>query len=949
MADAAALAACRGLLRAFAELAPTGSRRRLEVGTERLSPAWIGDRIPLATLADPASAQQVTLRRSGTLERLAAHDAVHRHQQLLRLGWGFVVGTVRDGDRDLPVRLPLVTRPVTLHRHVSGLELQLVGDPELTDRILDPEVVSALEDGLETARTSEVEDAQERWLSDAAAAARLPLDELRPAGDVPVRIGLSALRPSGELLGVTGAAIFAVEDTTPVDVASTVRAWSTRDDLERSAFASVYGLRPPAPTDPDGEVVRSLLPLTAAQQRVVASARSRPITVVSGAPGTGKSHALAAVATDAVARGRSVLVVTRSPHAAEVLADLLGRHPGPTPVVFGSGRRRSELAGALTGAGIDEAGRRRVRELAAAAEAADGRRAVAHEQVEVILETEALAATWHELEPIVPTLAAAAPRILGRRDEAPRFARAIADVRRRLTAAPDAWRTRLALRRLYRRAGADRDLPLDRLELAVQAAAAGRARAELQTSRRSTATAALTALLAAEDAWRTAEGALVDARAGQRDEAGRRTAAALAAALRAGRATRRRRLGELDPAALVGAVPLWIGTLRDVDDLLPHTPGMFDLVVLDEASQIDQPSAATALLRARAVVVAGDPAQLRHVSFVADEAIANALADHGVGHLADRVDVRRASAFDLAAAAAAPVWLDEHFRSVPHLIAFSVRRFYDRRLHLVTRHPSNERRDAIDVVHVEGSRDEAGVNTVEIDAVLALVEQLRGEGASSVGVVAPFRAQADALEEALLDVLPLEAIEQLGLRVGTVHALQGDERDVVIASWTLSEADDPRTRRFLEAPNLFNVLVTRARQRMVVVTSLRPDPGGLLGAYLGHAAEASALAGTDGEVSRWATSVADELARATGRPVRTGYPVGRWRIDLVVGDGPDATAVACDVHPAGPDAHIARHRTLASAGWRTTDAFATRFDDDPVAAALELAAELALTRRGPTA
>ena len=56
--------------------------------------------------------------------------------------------------------------------------------------------------------------------------------------------------------------------------------------------------------------------------------------------------------------------------------------------------------------------------------------------------------------------------------------------------------------------------------------------------------------------------------------------------------------------------------------------------------------------------------------------------------------------------AAATTWLDEHYRSVPHLIEFSARRFYDGRLHVATRHPANEAADVIDVVRPgAGGRD----------------------------------------------------------------------------------------------------------------------------------------------------------------------------------------------------------------------------------------------------
>ena len=81
---------------------------------------------------------------------------------------------------------------------------------------------------------------------------------------------------------------------------------------------------------------------------------------------------------------------------------------------------------------------------------------------------------------------------------------------------------------------------------------------------------------------------------------------------------------------------------------------MFDLVIVDEATQVDQIAAAPALLRGRRCVVAGDTRQLRHVSFTSDQAIRSALDAAGITDATDaaRLDVRRMSLFDLAATAA---------------------------------------------------------------------------------------------------------------------------------------------------------------------------------------------------------------------------------------------------------------------------------------------------------
>jgi len=131
------------------------------------------------------------------------------------------------------------------------------------------------------------------------------------------------------------------------------------------------------------------------------------------------------------------------------------------------------------------------------------------------------------------------------------------------------------------------------------------------------------------------------------------------------------------------------------------------------------------------------------------------------------------------------------------------------------------------------------------------------------------------------------------------------------------------------------VMVTRARRRMVVVTSLGLDESGLVGEYLRHGEAALAPVDSDRDLSGWTAELAEELRR-NGAHVRTAYPVGPWRLDLVVGDGAESRYLECGVDPAGPVAHVERHLTLRRLGWTIVDAYPSIWDGDAVRAALEL-------------
>jgi hypothetical protein len=417
----------------------------------------------------------------------------------------------------------------------------------------------------------------------------------------------------------------------------------------------------------------------------------------------------------------------------------------------------------------------------------------------------------------------------------------------------------------------------------------------------------------------------------------RRTLGSLANAIAQSRAARRTLLAGIDPRILTEAAPLWVGSVRDVDEVLPLRPGLFDLLILDEASQIDQLAAASALIRARRVVICGDPHQLGHVSFFSDEAIEEAAAEQGVD--ANLVNPRRLSIFDMAAGRSPLHVLDEHYRSAPHLIEFSARRIYRSQLHLATRRPANEAADHIHIDVVAGRRSRSKINQAEVEACLEIGQGYIGQGWRSIGFITPFRAQADALEDALLDRYRLEEIEHYGLRVGTVHSFQGDERDVIVASWAVGPDEGAGPWRFVNQRNLFNVMVTRAREQMHVVTSVA-DPPGLAGEYLQWSEPLTNLVTDLGSTDPWIEVVA-AVAAENDVPARTGYRVGRHTVDVVIGTGGQAVAVDCVPHPDGPAAHIDRAMMLRRAGWRTFDAFQSRWGDHPGRLGVELKALVA--------
>ena len=136
------------------------------------------------------------------------------------------------------------------------------------------------------------------------------------------------------------------------------------------------------------------------------------------------------------------------------------------------------------------------------------------------------------------------------------------------------------------------------------------------------------------------------------------------------------------------------------------------------------------------------------------------------------------------------------------------------------------------------------MNRQEVAAVLEIVQSITDtaptDRAPSIGIVSPFREQADAIRDRLIEQLSADVLQRHAVVVGTAHALQGDEKDIVVFSTSIDPASHPASLRFLENPHVFNVAITRARRQLIVVTSVAADdlPAGLLRSFLTYATTA---------------------------------------------------------------------------------------------------------------
>lgn len=400
------------------------------------------------------------------------------------------------------------------------------------------------------------------------------------------------------------------------------------------------------------------------------------------------------------------------------------------------------------------------------------------------------------------------------------------------------------------------------------------------------------------------------------------------------------------------AVPCWIMPTWRVSEQLPATLGSFDLVILDEASQSDAREL-PALLRGKKVLVVGDDRQVSPSSAFLSIANIARLRQNFLSEFPFRAEVEPgASLYDLARVMfpAKFVMLKEHFRCVEPIIRFSMQ-FYNESLVPLRIPRPNERLDPplIDIYVEDGERrGKSKVNPREtdviIDEIAAVVDQSSAVDAParSIGVISLVGAdQAHYIQKLLMERIGEAAMVKHRVVCGDSATLQGDERDVVFISMIADKARK-QSQTSTQYQQRFNVALSRARDRMVLVRSVREEdlnPKDLKAKVIAHFRDPM-----PGSVNPSADLI--ELCQSPferivfSALVERGYrvvpQVGSlgFSIDMVVeGEGGRRLAIECDgdqYH--GPERwadDMRRQRILERVGWSFWRCFGSNFRMDP--------------------
>lgn len=281
------------------------------------------------------------------------------------------------------------------------------------------------------------------------------------------------------------------------------------------------------------------------------------------------------------------------------------------------------------------------------------------------------------------------------------------------------------------------------------------------------------------------------------------------------------------------AVPAWVMPLHRVWDTVDPTPGMFDVIIVDEASQCGF-EALPLLYLGKKILIVGDDKQISPSGEFQDTTPISKLLDEYLYDFSfkEYFDVN-ISLFDHGKLryGTRRITLREHFRCMPEIIRFSNDLCYSDTPLIPLRQYGPNRLPPLEQVfvsggHREGSNNKA-INRPEAEAIVEKITELcsnhRYAGKTMGVVVLQGEAQAALIEHQLLTRLGAEEVERRRIVCGNPYSFQGDERDIMFLS--LVAATNERIQALTKTPDQrrFNVAASRARDQMILFHSLTRD------------------------------------------------------------------------------------------------------------------------------
>ena len=278
------------------------------------------------------------------------------------------------------------------------------------------------------------------------------------------------------------------------------------------------------------------------------------------------------------------------------------------------------------------------------------------------------------------------------------------------------------------------------------------------------------------------------------------------------------------------AFPCMLMSPLSIAQYLEMKTDIFDVIIFDEASQMETADSIGVIARGKTIVVVGDPKQLPPTRFFTSQTTS--------GEEIEESEDADSILEDCITLGIPSFYLTRHYRSKHEsLISFSNHNFYDNKL--LTFPSVNDTEKKVRLIDPLGIYDigKSRTNQIEAEAVVKYIIDFvsQHDELPSIGVVAFSKAQSDLIEDILNLKLQKNKLIQKKLEecyepifIKNLENVQGDERDIIIFS--IGYGPDQNGNVSLNfgpinqsgGERRLNVAVSRAREEMIVFTSLKP-------------------------------------------------------------------------------------------------------------------------------
>ncbi len=290
--------------------------------------------------------------------------------------------------------------------------------------------------------------------------------------------------------------------------------------------------------------------------------------------------------------------------------------------------------------------------------------------------------------------------------------------------------------------------------------------------------------------------------------------------------------------------PCWLLSPENVSTILPLVRNMFDIVLFDEASQVFIENTIPSIYRGSRIVVAGDSKQLRPTTTFMKRYMGSNIDEELDYSTQAALEVE--SLLDLAVSRFNSANITYHYRSKnEELIDFSNKAFYNGKLQIAPNNSKNTRHKPIERILVDGKWNDRK-NLEEAKKVIELTKNIlkTRKNNETIGIIT-FNIEQEMLIEDLLDKEcfndenfrvqfirernRIENGEDVSLFVKNLENVQGDERDIIIFSIGYAQNEFGKVNAIFGSlsneggENRLNVAITRAKQKIYVITSIEPE------------------------------------------------------------------------------------------------------------------------------